>query len=147
QRWGVIAPEGPDGDRALEAISPLLALRASEQGAPVMEPYRVPPDMGLEQSSNWKNRVLRDERVPEAERPKYLLILGDLHQVSAELQQVLTNGSFVGRIHFADREGKVDPQGYESYAKKVVRWAAQPDPPDKPDALFFAAADGTEATE
>jgi hypothetical protein len=34
QRWGLIAPEGHEGDRLLEAIAPLLRLREEEQGAP-----------------------------------------------------------------------------------------------------------------
>lgn len=140
QRWGVIAPEGPEGDAMLEAIQPLLALREGEQGAKPKQ-YRVPADMDLELSLKWKNAVLRDEDVPEAERPKYLLVLGDLDRASAELQHVLTNGSYVGRLAFATSEG------YARYARKAVRWAKAPASAEKPDALFFGADDGTLATQ
>src|SRR5689334_3288023 len=42
QRWGVVAPEGPEGDELLRAIAPLIALREAEQGAKATV-YRVPP--------------------------------------------------------------------------------------------------------
>ncbi|WP_437572713.1 hypothetical protein [Sorangium sp. So ce542] len=146
QRWSVIAPEGALGDQALEAISPLLRLREAEQGAKV-EPYRVPPGMGMAEALRWKNEVLRDERVPEEERPRYLLLLGDLDQISPELQHVLANGAFVGRLHVASADGRPDPAGYAAYAEKVVRWAKAPTDHDQPDALFYVAEDGTTATE
>ena len=41
QRWGIVAPEGNDGDALLEAIAPLRALREHEQGAPAMV-FRLP---------------------------------------------------------------------------------------------------------
>ncbi|AUX42477.1 hypothetical protein SOCE26_039100 [Sorangium cellulosum] len=145
QRWSVIAPEGAAGDRALEAIAPLLRLREAEQGAKVV-PFRVKPGMGMAESARWKNDVLRDERVPEAERPRYLLLLGDLDEVSAELQHVLANGSFVGRLHVAGADGKPDLDGYAAYADKVVRWAREPTGAEQPDALFFVANDGSDAT-
>jgi Helix-turn-helix domain len=145
QRWGVIAPEGPDGDAALDAIAPLLALREREQGAPAKR-YRVRPDMDLCTSLEWKDEVLRDEDVPEAERPRYLLVLGDLDQVSADLQHVLANGSFVGRVHFAGDDGALDAARYHRYAEKVVAWADHPTGEEKPDALFFAARDRSRAT-
>src|SRR5580704_14294320 len=90
QRWGVIAPDGPRGDRLLQAIEPLIRLREHEQGAPAYC-YRVPGDLDVTAAAKWKDRVLYDEDVPQDERPKYLLILGDLDQVSIELQQVLAS--------------------------------------------------------
>lgn len=146
QRWSVIAPEGALGDQALEAIAPLLRLREAEQGAPVT-PYRVEPGMGMAEAVRWKTDVLRDESIPEEERPRYLLLLGDLDVVSPELQHVLANGAFVGRLHIAGADGKPDPSGYAAYADKVVRWAKSPTAHDRPDALFFVADDGTNATQ
>jgi hypothetical protein len=139
QRWGVIAPEGPAGDGALAAIAPLVRMREEEQGAKAFV-YRVPPAMSLEDAARWKNHVLRDARVPQSERPRYLLILGDLDQVSVELSHVLANGSFVGRARFAALDD------YAKYAQKVVRWARTPSDADRADALFYAADDGTDAT-
>ena len=43
--------------------------------------------------------MLKAEAVPEEERPWYLLLLGDLHHVSMELQQVLGHSACVGRLH------------------------------------------------
>jgi hypothetical protein len=145
QRWAVVAPEGRAGDAALAAIAPLIALREEEQGARATV-HRVPPDMDLDASVRWKNDVLHDERVPQAERPRYLLVLGDLHEVSAELQHVLVHGAFVGRLHIGASLGGAEAAGYAAYAEKVVRWARAPAPDDHPGALFFVAEDDTSAT-
>jgi hypothetical protein len=145
QRWAVIAPVGRSGDAAIDAVAPLIALREEEQGAKAFV-YRVPPDMDLDASARWKSTVLRDKRVPELERPRYLLVLGDLHEVSAELAHTLANGAFVGRLHVGDGAGEPDAAGYAAYANKVVGWARKPATVDEPDALFFVADDDTPAT-
>jgi hypothetical protein len=139
QRWGVIAPDGPRGDRLLQAIEPLIRLREHEQGAPAYC-YRVPGDLDVTAAAKWKDRVLYDEDVPQDERPKYLLILGDLDQVSIELQQVLASGSFVGRVHCPDDDG------YRAYAEKVVRWADRSTTYQESRMLFYTAHDGSRAT-
>jgi len=149
QRWGVIAPHGSEGDRLLEAIAPLMRLREAEQGAPP-QVYRVDAGMDTDASLRFREDVYRTEDMPEYERPRYLLILGDLHQVSSELQHVLANGAFVGRIHFADSAGQANPAGYAVYAEKVVSWAGRSinadAMADAPDALFYTVRDGTRAT-
>lgn len=145
QRWGVIAPEGPGGDAALGAIAPLIALRESEQGARATV-HRVPPGMDLEASLRWKNDVLYDRRIPASERCRYLLILGDLDEVSLELQHVLANGAFVGRLHVGADVGGPGADGLSSYSEKVVHWAREPAREVQPEALFFAAEDDTAAT-
>lgn len=138
QRWGVIVPDSDVGTKALRAIEPLLSLRQAEQDAKV-HTFRVPANMDLDASLTWKSQVLRSEDLPEAERPRYLLILGDLDEVSAELAHVLANGSFVGRLHFDALEQ------YTLYAEKVVRWERSPTIFDMPAARFFAAS-GSRAT-
>jgi hypothetical protein len=137
QRWAVIAPKGAEGDAALAAIAALIEHRGAQQGAaPII--YRVPDAMDAVDSLRWKNDVLRDEDVPVDERPRYLLILGDLHQVSLELQHVLANGSFVGRLHCPTIKG------YRAYAEKVIaRERATPTP--KPRALYYTVQDGSAA--
>jgi hypothetical protein len=145
QRWGVVAPKGRSGDRLLEAMTPLLRLREEEQGA-LVKPYRVPPDMDVQQSVDWKNDVYESEEVHEDNRPLYLLMLGAPDQISLELQHTLTNGSRVGRVHFADAAGEPDLDAYAGYADKVVRFARRGTPEASPDMLFFVARDGTKAT-
>lgn len=145
QRWAVIAPEGREGSRMLEAIAPLIELRQEEQGAPA-KIYRVPADMDARQAVDWKDEVYWADDVPEAERPQYLLVLGDLHHVSAELQHALAHGAYVGRVHFADAAGEPDLDGYAAYADKVARLARVDAPEASPDMVFFAAQDGTTAT-
>src|SRR5262249_28261098 len=129
QRWGVIAPSGSDGDKLIEAIAPLIRLREAEQGAPA-KIYRVEPGMDANASVRFRDDIYHPEGAPEEERARYLLVLGDLHQVSIELQHVLANGSFVGRIHFANPAGDADHAGYAAYADKVVSWAQKATKPD-----------------
>lgn len=139
QRWGVIAPNGEDGDRALEAIRALIDRRGAQQGAaPTI--YRVDPDMDAAASIRWRNEVHRAEDVPEDERPHYLLILGDLDRVSLELQHVLAGGALVGRLHCPTIKG------YRNYAEKVVaRETAEPEARGR--ALFYTVQDGTSAVQ
>lgn len=71
QRWGLVAPECDEGDRMLEAISPLIRLRENEQGARACI-YRVKPDLDAEASVRWKDEVYWARDVRRAERPLYL---------------------------------------------------------------------------
>ncbi len=137
QRWAVIAPEGQGGDAALAAVAGLIEHRKSQQGAAPFI-YRVPAGMDARQSQQWKHGVLRDEEVALDERPRYLLILGDLDNVSLELQHVLANGSFVGRLHCPT------VAGYRAYAEKVVARETG-ECVSQARSLFYTAQDGTAA--
>jgi hypothetical protein len=145
QRWGVIAPEGPLGDALLQAIAPLIEHREKQQGAPV-KTYRVPPDMGAAAAVRWREKVYQDRTVPEAERPWYLLILGDLHHVSIELQQVLAQEACVGRLHAGHPNGEPDLTGYAAYVKKVLAHEQRTPEEEVPGLLLYTAQDGTSAT-
>ncbi len=139
QRWGVVVPEGPLGDRLLALIEPLRRLRAEEQGAPARV-YRAPPGLDGMQAARWKDTVLCNEDESETEQPAYLLILGDFDQVSLELQQVLGSGGFAGRLTFSSEAG------YEAYVDKVLRWSRSSSPARRARPLLFTAHDGTAAT-
>ena len=137
QRWAVIAAEGERGDAAIEAVRELIAHRHAQQGAaPTI--FRVPAEMDAIAALRWKNEVLRDEGVAADERPRYLMILGDLDQVSLELQHTVANGSFVGRLHCQALKG------YRSYAEKVVarERGAQA---ARARSLFYTVQDGSSA--
>ena len=121
QRWGVIAPEGSDGDALLSAISPLIEVRQKEQGGADAEAVPRAADQDAKAALKWRNEVLR--AVPMKERPKYLLILGDLRHISIELQLVLAHSNYVGRLHVGEAHGELDPTGYAAYAEKVVAHA------------------------
>lgn len=145
QGWAVIIPEGRRGDRMLEAVEALRDLRDREQGAPSLV-FRAPPEMDARRASDWKEHHLHPEGGAEEDSPLYTLILGDLDDVSAELQHVLATDTLVGRIHFADDDGGPDLDAFAAYADKVVR-AEEGDPEDaSPDLLFHVADDGTAAT-
>jgi hypothetical protein len=145
QRWGVVVPEGGAGKRLLEAIQPLIRLREEEQGGAPVKTYSVPTQMSVAHTVTWMEDTYWSTDTSEKDRPRYLLLLGDLHEMQAELQHTLANNTFVGRIHFANEEGDPDLAGYAAYAEKVVRFAREGSF-DAPDMAFFAAQDGTAAT-
>jgi hypothetical protein len=145
QRWAVIAPEGAEGDAQIQALAPLIRLREEEQGTAAVL-HRVPRDMDGSQALAWKQDVFWPEGVPEDDVPLYAVILGDLDQVSAELQHVLATDTLVGRIHFSDGAGRTDLAGYAAYAGKVVHLARSTAVAESGDLLFYAAADGSSAT-
>jgi hypothetical protein len=148
QRWGVVAPEGKAGDVMLDAVAPLIRQREQEQGASARI-YRVAPGMSARDAVRWRNDAYRAEDVPEAERPRYLMVLGDLHHVSLELQQVMAHSAFVGRVHVGDAGGEPDADGHAAYAAKAVMHARSVENAGQarmPQLLLYVANDGTAAT-
>lgn len=141
QRWGVVAPLGDKGDKLLKRIAPLVQWREKMQGAPARV-YRAQVGQDLVTSKQWKQREFRKEAVDESERPRYLLLLGDMDGLSLELQQVLSTDAFVGRLAFAKEED------YEAYCTKVLKWeTAASQSKALPRVLFYTARDGTDATD
>ncbi len=138
QRWGIVAPSGAEGDALMAAVKPLIDARAEEQGSEVIV-YRVPSGMDAEASIAWENKVYWDEARDEADLPRYLVILGDLDQVSVELQQALSTDTFTGRLAFGAAAD------YGAYAAKVLR-AERRAREASSRLLFFTARDGTAAT-
>jgi hypothetical protein len=145
QRWGLVVPAGPEGDRLLALVEPLRRERQAAQGDAPVRVYRVPAQ-GKEPRDGpyavrWKKHVFRSEAVPEQALPRYLLLLGDLDQIPLEFQQVLSTDAFVGRLAFASDEG------YEAYVAKVLRWERAPPRKQSARVLFYTPRDGTSATE
>jgi hypothetical protein len=122
----------------LALIEPLRRLRQEGQGAPVRL-YRAPPHLDSARAIAWKKQVLHDEAISEAQQPRYLLMLGDLDQLSLEMQQVLGSDGFIGRLAFS-RDAD-----YEAYVEKVLRSEKSP-AAAQARTLFYTAHDGTRAT-
>jgi hypothetical protein len=141
QRWGLVAPNGSRGDRLLAIIEPLRQLRQQGQGGAPVKIYRVPSVMTGPFAAKWKQEVFRDEKTSEQNRPRYLLLLGDLHEVPLELQQALSTDAFVGRLAF-----RTDA-GYEAYVEKVLKWEGAAARETKPRVIFYTSRDRTDATE
>lgn len=137
QGWGVVAPLGPRGDELLARIKPLIDARAAAMDLPPRI-YRVPATMTTEQALRWRQDVYHSDD-PDL-IPRYQLFLGDLHEVPLELQQVQAPDGFVGRLAFAD------PDGYDAYVDKVLRWERRPSAAPRGDACFFSVHDGSAAT-
>lgn len=141
QRWGLVVPSGLEKDRLLRLVEPLREARQSEQGGAPVRVYEVSPDMDEKAAMLWKKRTFLQEQVDGLDRPRYLLILGDLDQVSLELQQVLAMDAFVGRLAFPT------DAGYEAYVDKVLRWEGASVRDSKRRMLVYTARDGSCATE
>jgi len=139
QRWGVIAPLGPEGDRLLAIVAPLLAHRQAQQGDAI-KVYRVPPQMTQDEAMRWKKREFDTGADLNLEVPRYQLILGDLDKVSLGLQQVQASDGYVGRLAF-DRE-----EDYAAYVDKVLRWERSAASTAQSNSMFFTVHDGTAAT-
>ncbi len=136
QRWGVIAPEGPVGDRLLALIEPLSRARQSDiqdQRVPI---YRVPPKLDLAAAWQWKEQIL-DTDEPLDQQPRYLLLLGDFDETPLSLQQTLHGECFVGRLAFADA------RGYEAYVDKVLRWERSRSDAATGRLVIYAVHDGS----
>lgn len=145
QRWGVIAPEGPEGDALLEAMKPLIELRSQEQGVKAME-FRVKPGIPRKEVKDWLFDVYESERIKEKKRPLYLCLLGSTAQASLDFQQGVVHNAYLGRVHFEKPDRTVDLDGYAAYAEKVVKYARERYTPEPPELLYYVAADGTRAT-
>lgn len=116
QRWCLILPEGPAGDRLRDLIKPLIALRREQQGGHPVKEYRVPAGpMTMAEAALWRKRHFDAGEHMNAEVPRYQLILGDFDQVPLALQQMQASDGYVGRLHFSDE------QGYAAYVEKVLR--------------------------
>ncbi|MCY0991003.1 hypothetical protein OV203_27915 [Nannocystis sp. ILAH1] len=138
QRWAVLAPEGPEGDALLAAVDPLISARAEQQGVPVRI-YRVPPRLRAEEAARWRKGVFQASERDPRDLPRYQLILGDLHAVSAELQALQATDGFVGRLAFDSRAD------YVAYVDKVLSHEQGP-PGQVAKAIFHTVHDGTGAT-
>lgn len=140
QGWAVVAPASAEGARLEALVRELVRARADEQQAEVIA-LRVPPGMDTAAAIAWKKDAypaLYGE--DEARRPRYLLILGDLDQVSLDTQQVLAQDGLTGRLACASDDG------YAAYVDKVLRWQRAPSRHGRPRALFYTVHDGTDAT-
>ncbi|MEZ4382720.1 MAG: helix-turn-helix domain-containing protein [Nannocystaceae bacterium] len=136
QGWGVVVPEGDEGERLLAAVRPLLDARERQIGdAPVI--YRVKPTMTPREVDAWRRDVY--EQADPARQPYYQLFLGDLDRVPLALQQTQSIDSCVGRLAFDALED------YEAYVDKLLRWERAP-AASGGDLLLHTVHDGTPAT-
>ncbi|MCA9720357.1 MAG: hypothetical protein KC468_37190, partial [Myxococcales bacterium] len=137
QRWGVVVPrDRARAEELLARVRPLIKRRHEQMDAPV-KVFRAPVDDSLEAALRWRDEVYYDG--PFKEVPRYLLLLGDLDEVPASLQQVQMHETFMGRLAFRD------PTGYEAYVEKLLRHEGKP-AHDERSATFYTVHDGSGAT-
>jgi hypothetical protein len=138
QRWGLIVPEGPVGERLLEIVAPLTKAREDQQGGKAIV-YRAPPGISAEAAGTWWNDVYLNEDIDDLDRPRYLLMLGDADLLSWDLQQRLAADTFIGRVCFPEEAG------YEAYVHKLLA-SEREEPASSSRALYYTVRDGTAAT-
>lgn len=134
QHWTVVVPRTDKGRASLDKLRPLVVRRAREQGK---EGDNVEP-LWVEESEAGMNTPeaiawVAKHHAPGPGRPLYLLLLGDLDEISLELQQVLQHDALVGRLCFDD------PQEYEAYAQKLLAIEASAQLPNQPALLLYTA--------
>ncbi|HET7502992.1 MAG TPA: hypothetical protein VFK02_18355 [Kofleriaceae bacterium] len=140
QRWALVVPEGAVGERLAAAVNELVRARAEDQQADVLT-IAAPPVRTAEEAAAWKRAVFPTWfDADEERRPRYLLILGDLDQVSFEIQQALAQDGLPGRLACASEEG------YAAYAAKLLAWQRAPSEHARARAMFYTVHDGTPAT-
>lgn len=104
QRWALVTPAGPHGDRLLELVEPLRRKRQEDQGGAPVEVHRFAPGADA----------------PAAPAARYVLILGDPGEVPLELQRAFSSEAYVGRLAFFQDDD------YDRYVQKVLRWERAP---------------------
>ncbi len=146
QKWALIAPDPSipnlrrKGSDLVRWVERLVAHRAAQQGCPVRPPYFVPPYMDMEDAALWYETQYMREPDP-LQRPRYLLILGDLDEVSFELQMFLGSiDLFVGRLTFETEEQ------FRSYVDKVIHWEQPRTQPVVGQSWLWGVRDGSKAT-
>lgn len=140
--WGVIAPEGAEGDRLLALAAPLIAARQAQQGRPAPI-YRVPraaERFTLADAIAWRRERYDSGADLGQGRADYQLILGDLDAVPLAIQELQSLDAGVGRLAFDD------DAGYEAYVEKILR--AEGGARRGPGRIVMATADdGSRALE
>ena len=141
QRWALVVPEGAEGERLEALVRPLVDKRRADQGGVRPLILRAPCGMDALTAMHWKKDVFPGTHGNrENARPRYLLILGDMGQVSLATQQVLADDGFPGRLVCPNDEG------YAAYVDKVLAWERTPSEMSRARALFYTVQDGTAAT-
>lgn len=139
QGWGLVVQKNDKGEKLRALVADLVEHRAALCG------YEKAADMPVFQVAQDDDPVAWTDKEyaafePLAKRPRYLLILGDLDEVSLDVQKRLrAKGAFVGRLCFRNDDGTVDEAAYRAYCKKIIAAEKQPASEDKPaQSLYYA---------
>lgn len=147
ERWGVVIPDTAAGEERLAWIRPLRELRGRQCGMGTDDVLVLRVSAGLSGQGARRWRATYEAMHPQR-RPGYLLLLGDLDEISLDLQQELMVSACVGRLCFTTPDGEPDRAGYEAYCAKICSAeAAWQDWSDRARLLLYASRDGSAAVE
>jgi len=141
QRWGLVVPEGPQGERLKSLLEPLRRFRGNEQGEEA-EVFTVPPRMSAVEAMDYRDRHLQPASRSARANPRFLLFAGAPDVVPPELLEVVADDGtgFAGRIAFQT------DAGYEAYVAKVLERERRPLAVRSAPAILVSVADGSPAT-
>jgi hypothetical protein len=139
QRWGLVVPDGREGEQLRGALAALVRHRQAQLREP-LRIFTVPRELPAADIERWVRDAYQSPDVEEEERPGYLLLAGDFTQIPLPLQLSLAGGTeaFVGRIALPALAD------YEAYADKLVRSEKQA-ARAQAHGLFFSARDRSAA--
>ena len=135
QGWAILHAADGWSPALASALEPLLERRRREAGAIGRIALEPSPPTTVSGALDWLHDVFR--ATPVADRPGYVLIIGDLDAVPLAIQQVLATEIQVGRLAFDDLDE------HRAYAEKV----AKPATATQPEAWLYSADDGSRAIE
>lgn len=135
QGWAILHAADGWTPTVASALEPLIALRRAQAGTTGRIELAPSIPSTITGALDWLHDVFR--AVPVADRPGYVLIVGDLDAVPLAIQQVLATEVYVGRIAFDTADD------YRAYANKLTQAATA----SQADATFFCEPDGSRALE
>ncbi len=134
-KWTILVNEkDPDLDLYKEIFTPLAKRRKLIDNGQTLDDVWMIIDDESVRNQDWGNwiRYTYIGRKRRRERPRYVLILGDVDQIPLGLQIDLSLRDFVGRLAFDD------PEDYRRYAAKLDRLERQGEGVTNGEALFLA---------
>lgn len=140
QRWTVLHADTRDGHFARASIEPLIEFRREHCHVRTL----AVPDLENDQASidYWlRNQQIGTTGGHDDADAEYVLILGDLPDVSLEVQYEVAERAYVGRLCFTDENGDPDPDGYRSYCDKLIEAETQDTIPSARSMFYCSRGD------
>ena len=145
--WGIIVVE-ERAEAYLGAIRLLIEWR-EQQMAESAVILKVSADEihEMDQVERWLSEHYWSLHMDK--RPRYLLLVGDLHELPIALERSLTGHAMVGRLAFTHPGPNREPvlKDYRAYVEKLLQIEKSTYRRSKPEMLFYGVEDGSQATQ
>ena len=140
QRWGIVHEDSDLGRRQASWVQALVEYRARQCGIEASDIFRLAVPRQQRGDDALLLLTKKYLKLPLYRRPRYLLLLGDLDQVSLDVQrQLIAQGAFVGRLCFVDTERQPLEAAYRAYCQKLIASeTGRANAPEHGRLLFYA---------